>query len=828
MADGVKSTRLALGAGALIAICVIALFVARPVPDAVVSLLGGPSGVDRTGGLRVRYRPPPGVDPAELARSLGTSSVQQDGGVLVLEFPGVTEDLAPELADVLAGGGLSMHEALETPYATEIARLAELPARPARRRSDEPPPGAGLELDTWQTDGGGGRHQVAYLEAGSLDELQRAIAAAGARGFRSAPGTGIGFERIDPFDGGPPRWRTYELALDVVADSALIERAVKSYDPNTGRPMVLLDFTAAGTRRFCDETRRLVGRKLATVLGGRIRSAPIINGAICGGQASIWMGGEEPRAQEREADMLVAVLRQPAVPPGGVVEGSAWRPPGRASLQEWIGRLLLGLGAGALGGLLAALVIRIVRPEWRGAPPVSPAGGFPYPRLAVTLLAPLAVYLGGKLALPGVNTIELEHLLGTGRGGSMAGFSVVALGVTPILSAFLLVELAALAIPPLRWRRHDPRGRVRLGQAVAALSIALAAVQGYFVAVYLEALSRGGAELVSSPGLGFRASTAATLAAGTMLLGALAGVIREHGLGNGYGAILVGGALIEVPALLGVGDGPRAFGRTQVLGLVALAAIAALTAAALRWRIGDPAGDDARDERGPRMPPLRVPASGIAPLSDAGGLATLLGLLAAFGLGEALFEPSLRLAELRAERWIPLVLVAALAPAWAYLLARPSLVERAARAAGLAPPSWRAWRRAAFASTALLVAIHLIAAAAGEVDAVAAALAEPVLAMLGTAVVLDLVDDARAHRRALAPAGVLHQIQHAGVVERVLADAGIPCHLHAAHLRTLLAFFGPFAPVIVLVPEDRAAEARLLLADVAAAVSGRAGARRRP
>ena len=96
----------------------------------------------------------------------------------------------------------------------------------------------------------------------------------------------------------------------------------------------------------------------------------------------------------------------------------------------------------------------------------------------------------------------------------------------------------------------------------------------------------------------------------------------------------------------------------------------------------------------------------------------------------------------------------------------------------------------------------------------AATLADPVLAMIGTAVVLDAIADGRAHRRALAPAGVLHQIQLAGLVELTLAEAGIPWHLHASNLRTLFAFFGPWAPVIVLVPVAQAAEARRLLDDL--------------
>src|SRR5262249_16925720 len=118
-----------------------------------------------------------------------------------------------------------------------------------------------------------------------------------------------------------------------------------------------------------------------------------------------------------------------------------------------------------------------------------------------------------------------------------------ALGITPVLTSFAIVELIALAVPRLRWRRHDPLGRVRLQQAVAAASIVVALVQGYFVALYLESASRGGAELVVHPGMGFRLLTMVTLAAGTMTLAVIAGMISVHGLGNGYGALLVSGWL---------------------------------------------------------------------------------------------------------------------------------------------------------------------------------------------------------------------------------------------------------------------------------------------
>ena len=57
-----------------------------------------------------------------------------------------------------------------------------------------------------------------------------------------------------------------------------------------------------------------MGKKLATILDDKIKSAPIITGAIHGGRASITMGGSDLRSQEAERDELVNVLKTGSLP----------------------------------------------------------------------------------------------------------------------------------------------------------------------------------------------------------------------------------------------------------------------------------------------------------------------------------------------------------------------------------------------------------------------------------------------------------------------------------------------------------------------------------
>ena len=77
---------------------------------------------------------------------------------------------------------------------------------------------------------------------------------------------------------------------------------------------MLLDFNRSGSRIFGDLTAQIVGKKLATILDDRVKSAPIINGAIRGGRASITMGGRDAQRQENERNELVNVLKSGSLP----------------------------------------------------------------------------------------------------------------------------------------------------------------------------------------------------------------------------------------------------------------------------------------------------------------------------------------------------------------------------------------------------------------------------------------------------------------------------------------------------------------------------------
>ena len=127
----------------------------------------------------------------------------------------------------------------------------------------------------------------------------------------------IGFEPNDPLPDAKEKhvmWKTYYLERAVRLTGSGIADAVGSYDPNTNRPIVLLDFNRGGGRIFGDVTAAIVGMKFATILDDKIKSPAIIQTAIRGGRASITMGGSDPRVMEKERDDLVAVLKTGSLP----------------------------------------------------------------------------------------------------------------------------------------------------------------------------------------------------------------------------------------------------------------------------------------------------------------------------------------------------------------------------------------------------------------------------------------------------------------------------------------------------------------------------------
>ena len=170
----------------------------------------------------------------------------------------------------------------------------------------------------------------------------------------------------------------------------------------------------------------------------------------------------------------------------------------------------------------------------------------------------LIVYrVGTYIPVPGIDGAALQSFMdeaaaGIGgilsmfTGGALSRMGVFALGIMPYISASIIVQLLGAMWEPLKQlKKEGEQGRKKLNQYTRYGTVALATFQAYGMAVSLEA-----GDLVTDPGLFFRAACVITLVGGTMFLMWLGEQITARGIGNGISLIIFVGIIAEIPQAL--------------------------------------------------------------------------------------------------------------------------------------------------------------------------------------------------------------------------------------------------------------------------------------
>ena len=98
-----------------------------------------------------------------------------------------------------------------------------------------------------------------------------------------------------------------------------LSKANLSTNSQNGQWVVDLEFNGAGTKKFADLTKQMVGQQMAIFFNGELQSAPVIREPITGGRAQI-SGGDSGFAYA-EAKEMVDLLNAGALPvPAKIVE----------------------------------------------------------------------------------------------------------------------------------------------------------------------------------------------------------------------------------------------------------------------------------------------------------------------------------------------------------------------------------------------------------------------------------------------------------------------------------------------------------------------------
>jgi len=176
-------------------------------------------------------------------------------------------------------------------------------------------------------------------------------------------------------------------------------------------------------------------------------------------------------------------------------------------------------------------------------------------RLIFTLWMLVVIRVGSQIPTPGVNSSliqsffeqnssELFNFFDAFTGGSFAKMSVLALSITPYITASIIIQLLTIAIPKLEeMQKEGAEGRKKLIAITRYVNIILSLIESVAMAI---AFGRQG--YLTNYDFVTCAIIVVTLTAGSAFLMWVGEQITESGVGNGISIVLMINILSRMPS----------------------------------------------------------------------------------------------------------------------------------------------------------------------------------------------------------------------------------------------------------------------------------------
>ena len=180
-------------------------------------------------------------------------------------------------------------------------------------------------------------------------------------------------------------------------------------------------------------------------------------------------------------------------------------------------------------------------------------------RIFFTVMVLFVIRIGAAITVPGISaTEELQNAMNSGNaislmnllgGGALSNFSILALGVSPYITAQIIIQLLSKDVLPAltELSKQGEYGRKKSEMATRYLTILLGAVQAYGIIRTME--NNNYITFSDSFPTGFwrYAYLVTVMIAGAMLMMWLGDQITEKGLGNGISIIIFAGCVRSLP-----------------------------------------------------------------------------------------------------------------------------------------------------------------------------------------------------------------------------------------------------------------------------------------
>ncbi len=171
-------------------------------------------------------------------------------------------------------------------------------------------------------------------------------------------------------------------------------------------------------------------------------------------------------------------------------------------------------------------------------------------------LAMLVIFrLGASITVPGVDKALLAQKMSNDdgflgffnlmSGGAFKQFTVFALGISPYITASIVMNLLQIAIPALEaLAKEGEVGRKKIARYTRYLTVVLAAIQSYGLSATLFR------SVFYNQGMSSVLLATLTLTAGTAFLMYLGEKINENGIGNGISLFIFAGIIARLPVAI--------------------------------------------------------------------------------------------------------------------------------------------------------------------------------------------------------------------------------------------------------------------------------------
>ena len=196
-----------------------------------------------------------------------------------------------------------------------------------------------------------------------------------------------------------------------------------------------------------------------------------------------------------------------------------------------------------MNSIVATLVSLVKTPEVRK-------------KIIFTALILLIFRILAHIPVVGVDVFQLKNLFSQNQflgllnlfsGGTLANFSIMALGLNPYINASIILNLLTMVFPKLEeLSKEGESGRKKINQYTRFLTVPLAFMQAFGMYALLRSQ-----QFIGNLGPLELLSFVLTLTAGTMILVWLGELISERGIGNGISFLIFAGIVGQLPVIFG-------------------------------------------------------------------------------------------------------------------------------------------------------------------------------------------------------------------------------------------------------------------------------------